>query len=286
MVPPSPTMTSSQNMAPPRASFQTMVPPLPIRTSSQTMAPPRASSQTMVLPSPIVTNSQTLAPSRASSQTMVPPSTTVTPRSSPHTPVSPLSTLTGSQTVAPPRTSSHTAVLPLPMMTGSQTVGPPRGSSQTMVPPLQAGYGTSGISSSVSARQPSINSLGNHHARGGFRATPPHLQSYRPTSMPDANRISTQQAPNSIPGIPSVPNHPRSTVPTYISDSHNRVHRPVILPAREPSVVSSQPGTNAMLRGSNVALPEVSNFSADSVVRDNSAHQPTSSDVVCLSDDE
>ncbi|KAF7805613.1 helicase protein MOM1-like isoform X1 [Senna tora] len=185
-------------------------------------------------------------------------------------------------------------------------------SLQTMVPSSQAAYSTPGIGSVVPARPPHINPIippsGNHQAGSGFRATPPHLQAYRPssTSMHDASLstpphgISSQQPLNNIPAVSSFSHHPPPAGrPTYLHVPPRRVHWPERsvglplpnLPSMEPNFgANNQLGvnlSNSILRMSNVAsLNQPMPSGPDSSMRDSTTHQATSADLVCLSDDD
>ncbi|XP_054812484.1 uncharacterized protein LOC129313425 [Prosopis cineraria] len=244
---------------------------------------------------------------------MRPPLVASPPLGPPASTLQHFATAAGSQTMVPlvssmqpfsPPASSQILGTPMPAPASSSPMVLPISTttiSQTMAPPLLAAY-------NAAPRPPHISSippLANHQAGSGFRTTPPHLQHYRPsTSLPDsglptpAHGVSSQQAPNSIPVIPSLPNHSRPTLSTNISDPRNRVHRPEIpaaltspnLSAREPAMDGNcQPGLNlrnSLLRSSNVTSLQQSEFGTSSSVQDDSVRPAMSADIVCLSDDD
>ncbi|KAE9593187.1 hypothetical protein Lal_00028925 [Lupinus albus] len=181
-------------------------------------------------------------------------------------------------------------------------------SSQNMEPPpIHATHNTSGIFSSVSLRLPNINSIsspsGNPQANGEMRAPAPHLQPYRPsTAVPSPSLgtiphgVSSHPAPGNIPVTFSTFSHQPAT---YQSDPHSG-HRPVNLAALPTTNVpamdlrmgaNSQSGINmqnVLQRMANMAIWNKSRFvtNSSSMPANSAPHQTTSSDVVCLSDDD
>uniref|UniRef100_A0A151UFW6 MOM1 alpha-helical domain-containing protein n=2 Tax=Cajanus cajan TaxID=3821 RepID=A0A151UFW6_CAJCA len=209
-----------------------------------------------------------------------------------------------------------------PSLGPSPSCGPPAGSlqssfatstSQTMVPPIQGTHNsTPGIFSGVSARLPHINSLssplGSVQHVGEIRAPAPHLQPYRPSTSTPAPPPSLCTVPHGRPSQPAPSNAPSTSTPfphwtprpmpaTFQSVPH-RGHWPGStgglptpnLPAlNSRSDASSQPGKNlpnVRPHMSNLASLNLSKFGTSSSKPANSAHQSTSHDVVCLSDDE
>ncbi|KAK7262287.1 hypothetical protein RJT34_29853 [Clitoria ternatea] len=207
-----------------------------------------------------------------------------------------------------------------PPVAASSSCGPPTASLQnsfattgplTMVPPIQATYNTSGVFSSVSPRTPHVNStsaspLGNLQASGEIRAPAPHLQ-YRPPAFVAASSPQgrpTQPAPGNIP----VTSHPsfsnwlsQPLAATFQCDPH-RGHRPVAtsaggIPTPNLSAMDLRANANNQpdINRQNI-LPHLSCLavasltsklgSSNSNMPANSAHQATSPDVVCLSDDD
>ncbi|OIW05815.1 hypothetical protein TanjilG_23601 [Lupinus angustifolius] len=178
-------------------------------------------------------------------------------------------------------------------------------SSQNMVrQPIHATQNTSGIFSCVSPRLPNINSIsspsGNPQANREMRAPAPHLQPYRPsTAVPSPSLgtiphgMSSHHAPGNIPVTSTFSHRPA----TYQSDPYSG-HRPVNLamlpttnlPAMDWRMcANSQSGINmqnVIQCMSNMASWNKSRFVTNSMLANPSPHQTTSSDVVCLSDDD
>jgi len=209
-----------------------------------------------------------------------------------------------------------------PCLVGASSCGPPAASvqssyatttTQTMVSPIQATYSTPGTFSSVSPRLPHINSLssplGNVQTAGEIRAPAPHLQPYRPpTSIPASSPCTV---PHGRPGQPTPGNIPVTSppfshrtprpMPANFQSVPHRGHWPVSTGGLSTPNLSaamnsrgdanSQPGINlANVRPHMPDLPTLMNlnlskFGCNSSPA-NSAHQATSPDVVCLSDDE
>ncbi|CAL0334030.1 unnamed protein product [Lupinus luteus] len=181
-------------------------------------------------------------------------------------------------------------------------------SSQNMVPqPIHATHNTSGIFSSVSPRLPNINSIsspsGNPQANGEMRAPAPHLQPYRPSTAVPPPSLGTiphwmpsHPAPGNIPVTSSTFSHRPAT---YQSDPHSG-HRPVnlaVLPTTNLPAMDLRMGANSqsginmqnvLQHMSNMATWNKSRFVANSssMPANPAPHQATSSDVVCLSDDD
>ncbi|TKY67201.1 Helicase protein MOM1 [Spatholobus suberectus] len=181
--------------------------------------------------------------------------------------------------------------------------------SQTLVPPIQATYSTSGTFSSVPARPPHINSissaLGNLQTGVEIRAPAPHLQPCRPSTSVPASSLCT--VPHGRPSLPAPGNIPVTSPPfshwtprpmpaTFQSVPH-RGHWPVStdgLSTPNLSAMNSHSDANSQLsinlpnvrpHMSDLASLNLSKFGTSSTPA-NSAHQATSPDVVCLSDDE
>ncbi|KAK4255115.1 hypothetical protein QN277_008152 [Acacia crassicarpa] len=311
VVPPISTTASSQAMVPPPVSSMptfsrpassspmAVVPPISTTASSQAMVPPPvssmptfshpASSSPMAVVPPISTT--------ASSQAMVPPPVSSMPTfscpasSSPMAVVPPVSTTASSQAMLPPPVSSM-STFSRPASSSPMAVVPPistTASSQAMVPPLRAAV------YNAPPRPPHITStfpLANYQAGSGFRTTPPHL---RPsTSLPDphlpttARSVPSQQAPNNIPAMPSLPNHPQPPLPTNISDPRNRVHLPSssMEPTMDGNCRLGMNLPNAVLPPSNVTSLWQSEFGTARSVQDDSVRPAMPTDVVCLSDDD
>lgn len=174
--------------------------------------------------------------------------------------------------------------------------------SQTTVPPIQATYSTPGTFSVTSSRLPRINPLssllGNVQTGGEIRAPAPHLHPYRtPTSVPASTFCtvlrgrSSQPAPGNIP-VTSPPfsyQTPWPALATLPSVLHGGLWPPT-LPAINPHTdPNSQHGIywpNVRPHMPDLPTMNLSKCDKSSTTPATSAHPATSSDVVCLSDDE
>jgi len=174
--------------------------------------------------------------------------------------------------------------------------------SQPTVPPIQATYSTPGTFSVASSRLQDINPLssilGNVQTGGEIRAPAPHLQPYRtPTSAPASIFCTVLRARPSQPASANIPvtslpfSHqtPLPTLATFSSVLHRGLwppNLPAINPRNDPN---SQHGIYLpTVRPHMPDLPSVNLSTCDnsSTARATLAHPATSSEVVCLSDDE
>ena len=209
-----------------------------------------------------------------------------------------------------------------PPVAGSSPCGPPAASlhssytttsSQTAIPPpMRPAYNTSGIFSSVSARPSHTNSIpspsGNFQASGEVRSPAPHLQPYRPSMSMPPPRPGTVP-PRAMPSQPASGNIP-VTPPSFSGRPPSQLLKPNQSdPRKGPSSAStgglptpnlsafdlrkhanSQSGINMpniLPRLSHLASLDLNSRLGTSSSRPaNSSPQATSSDVVCLSDDE
>ncbi|KAK7341863.1 hypothetical protein VNO80_24804 [Phaseolus coccineus] len=174
--------------------------------------------------------------------------------------------------------------------------------SQTTVPPIQAMYSTPVTFSVGSSRLQHINPLssrlGNLQTGGEIRAPAPHLHPYRtPTSVPASSFCTvlrgrpSQPASGNIPvtSLPFSHQTPRPSLATFPSVLHRGVWPP-ILPAINPRTdPNSQHGIylpNVRPHMPDLPSMNLSKCDKSSITRATSAHPATSSDLVCLSDDE
>lgn len=175
--------------------------------------------------------------------------------------------------------------------------------SQTTVPPIQAMYSTPVTFSVGSSRLQHINPLssrlGNVQTDGEIRAPAPHLHPYRtPTPVPASSFCTVMRGRPSQPAFGNIPvtslpfSHqtPRPTLATFPSVLQRGVWPP-ILPAINPRTdPNSQHGIYLPnVRPHMPDLPSMNLSKCDkssSITRETSAHPATSSDLVCLSDDE
>ncbi|BAT90548.1 uncharacterized protein HKW66_Vig0142010 [Vigna angularis] len=174
--------------------------------------------------------------------------------------------------------------------------------SQTTVPPIQAMYSTPGTFSVTSSRLPRINPLSsllaNVQTGGEIRAPAPHLHPYRTTTSVPASTFCTvlrgrpsQPAPGNIP-VTSPPfsyQTPWPALATLPSVLHGGLWPPT-LPASNPHTdPNSQHGIylpNVRPDMPDLPTMNLSKCDKSSITPATSAHPATSSDVVCLSDDE
>jgi len=174
--------------------------------------------------------------------------------------------------------------------------------SQTMVPPIQATYSSPGTFSVTPSRLPRINPLtsllGNVQTGGEIRAPAPHLHPYRaPTPVPASTFCTvlrgrpSQPAPGNIhvtspPFSYQTPRPAPATFPPVLHGGLWPPTLPVINPHTEPN---SQHGTylpNVRPHMPDLPSMNLSKCDKSSITTATSAHPATSSDVVCLSDDE